>query len=124
MLFSQYGSFHRPQRGGTARCDVTAAIPFIQLLKEKVANGCIIDEATIKEREWQEATVFEAITKDKPTLAGFLRSLPVLEAPWDDAFHKQYCAGCSAENCDVCPNEEFRSNPDWWLSLDAEGAEL
>ena len=105
-------------------CDVTAAIQFIQLLKEKVANGCIIDEATIKERKQQEATVFEAITKDKPTLAGFLRSLPVLEAPWDDAFHKQYCAECAADNCDVCPNEAFRSNPEWWLSLDAEGAEL
>ena len=71
-----------------------------------------------------KGTVFATITKDAPTLAGFLRSLPVIEAPWDDAFHKQYCAGCGADNCDACPNEEFRSNPEWWLSLDAEGAEL
>lgn len=69
-------------------------------------------------------TVFEAITKDAPTLAGFLRSLPVLEAPWDDAFHKRYCAGCGKQDCDVCPNEEFRNNPEWWLSLVAEAAEL
>lgn len=69
-------------------------------------------------------TVFETIAKDLPTLAGFLRSLPVLEAPWDDAFHKRYCAGCGKQDCDVCPNEEFRNNPEWWLSLKAEGAEL
>lgn len=88
------------------------------VLKQRGALGM---EGTI---EQQEATVFQAITKDKPTLAGFLRSLPVLEAPWDDAFHKRYCAECGADNCDACQNEEFRSNPEWWLSLDAEGAEL
>ena len=27
-------------------------------------------------------TAFDAITKDKPTLAGFLRSLPCIEAPY------------------------------------------
>ncbi|MFG6330869.1 MAG: hypothetical protein K1W28_03405 [Lachnospiraceae bacterium] len=115
-------------RDAAERCfidhDATPALPFIQLLQEKIANGCVIDEATIKERKRQEATVFEAITKDKPTLAGFLRSLPVIEAPWDDTFHKRYCAGCGKQDCDVCPNEEFRSNPEWWLSLKAEGAEL
>ena len=35
-------------------------------------------------------TAFDAITKDKPTLAGFLRSLPCIEAPWDAAFQKRY----------------------------------
>lgn len=115
-------------REAAERCfndhDATPALPFIQLLQEKIANGCVIDEATIKERKQQEATVFEAITKDAHTLAGFLRSLPVIEAPWDDAFHKRYCAGCGKKDCDVCPNEEFRNNPEWWLSLKAEGAEL
>lgn len=107
-------------------CGVTATLPFIQLLKEKIANGCVIDEAIIKERERKKATVFEAITKDAQTLARVLGSLPVLEAPWDDAFHKQYCAGCDAENCDAenCPHNAFRNNPEWWLSLDAEAAEL
>ena len=76
-------------RDAAERCfndhDATPALPFIQLIQEKIANGCVIDEVTIKERKRQEATVFEAITKDKPTLAGFLRSIPVIEAPWDDA---------------------------------------
>lgn len=62
-------------------------------------------------------TAFDAITKDKPTLAGFLRSLPCIEAPWDAAFQKRYCSSCTAENCDACPNEQFRNNPEWWLSL-------
>lgn len=43
-------------------------------------------------------TAFDAITKDKPTLAGFLRSLPCIEAPWDAAFQKRYCSSCTAEN--------------------------
>ena len=63
---------------------------------------------------------FERITKDAATLAAFLRSLPVLDAPWDTAFHKRYCAACTADGCDDCPNEAFRSNPEWWLSLEAE----
>lgn len=42
-------------------------------------------------------TAFDAITKDKPTLAGFLRSLPCIEAPWDAAFQKRYCSSCTAE---------------------------
>ena len=91
------------------------------VVKQRVALG-MASAGTKPERK--KTTVFEAITKDKPTLAGFLRSLPVIEAPWDDAFHKQYCAGCGKQDCDVCPNEEFRNNPEWWLSLVAEAAEL
>lgn len=53
-------------------------------------------------------------------LGRFLRSLPVLEAPWDTEFQKRYCSGCVAENCDACPNERFRNNPEWWLSLEAD----
>ena len=70
--------------------------------------------------------VFHAITKDAPTLAAFLGSLPVLEAPWDDEFHKRFCSSCDAENCDAenCPNNAFRNNPAWWLALDASGVEL
>ena len=62
-------------------------------------------------------TAFDAITKDKPTLAGFLRSLPVIEAPWDGAFQERFCVECGADSCDDCPNEQFRNNPEWWLSL-------
>lgn len=54
-------------------------------------------------------TAFDAITKDKPTLAGFLRSLPVIEAPWDAAFQKRYCSSCTAENCDACKTDLRRS---------------
>lgn len=78
----------------------------------------------IADRKNGKQTVFEAVTKDAATLAGLLRSLPVLQAPWDTEFHKRFCSLCDAENCDTCPNEQFRSNPEWWLSLLAEGTEL
>lgn len=65
-------------------------------------------------------TNFEAIAAGAKELGRFLRSLPILDAPWDDEFHKRYCSGCAAENCDVCPNERFRNNPEWWLSLEAD----
>ena len=68
-------------------------------------------------------TAFDAITKEKHTLAGFLRSLPVIEAPWDAAFQKRYCSSRTAENCDACANEQFRNNPEWWLSLPAAEVE-
>ena len=68
-------------------------------------------------------TAFDAITKDKPTLAGFLRSLPVIEAPWDGAFQERFCVECGADSCDDCPNEQFRNNPEWWLSLPAAEVE-
>lgn len=42
------------------------------------------------------------------------------KAPWDTEFQKRYCSGCVAENCDACPNERFRNNPEWWLSLEAD----
>ena len=61
----------------------------------------------------KKGTVFEAVTKDAATLAALLGSLPVLEAPWDDEFHKRFCSSCDAENCDAenCPNNAFRNNP-------------
>lgn len=65
-------------------------------------------------------TNFEAITADAQGLGRFLRSIPILDAPWDTEFHKRYCSGCAAENCDACPNESFRNNPEWWLSLEAD----
>lgn len=71
----------------------------------------------------KKGTVFEAVTKDAATLAALLGSLPVLEAPWDAAFQKRYCSSCTAENCDACANEQFRNNPEWWLSLPAAEVE-
>lgn len=52
-------------------------------------------------------TNFEAITAGVQGLGRFLRSLPIIEAPWDTEFQKRYCSGCAAENCDACPNERF-----------------
>ena len=57
-------------------------------------------------------TNFEAITEGVQGLGRFLRSLPIIEAPWDTEFQKRYCSGC--------PNECFRNNPEWWLSLEAD----
>lgn len=28
------------------------------------------------------------------------------------------CAGCAAGNCDTCPNQLFRNDPRWWLTLE------
>ncbi len=96
---------------------VSEEMPCVEFIEERVANGCIIGEEVLNVRQF--ASVFDAITKDKPTLAGFLRSLPVIDAPWDAAFQKHYCSSCTAENCDACANEQFRNNPEWWLSLPA-----
>lgn len=84
-------------------------------------TGCIIGDEVLNVRQF--TSVFDAITKDKPTLAGFLRSLPVIEAPWDGAFQERFCVECGADSCDDCPNEQFRNNPEWWLSLPAAEVE-
>lgn len=100
---------------------VSEEMPCVEFIKERIANGCIISDEVLNVRQF--ASVFDAITKDKPTLAGFLRSLPCIEAPWDAAFQKRYCSSCTAENCDACANEQFRNNPEWWLSLPAAEVE-
>ena len=58
--------------------------------------------------------VFEKITESPETLAAFLGSIPAIETPWDDAFHRIYCSSCSAEDCDDCRRPE-RDSPLWWL---------
>lgn len=63
-------------------------------------------------------TIFNTITDSPSTLGGFLRALPIIEAPWDGEFQKRFCRTCKAEDCDACPNEKFRNNPEWWLSLE------
>lgn len=100
---------------------VSEEMPCVEFIKERIANGCIIGDEVLNVRQF--IAVFDAITKDKPTLAGFLRFLPCIEAPWDAAFQKRYCSSCTAENCDACENEQFRNNPEWWLSLPAAEVE-
>ena len=76
---------------------VSEEMPCVEFIKERIANGCIIGDEVLNVRQF--TSVFDAITKDKPTLAGFLRSFPVIEAPWDTEFQKRYCSGCAAEDC-------------------------
>lgn len=71
-------------------------------------------------REESPVTNFQRITRSPEALAAFLRDLPVISAPWDDAFHSRICDGCEAD-CDNCRREE-RDNPLWWLDLPAEAA--
>ena len=92
------------------------------VLKQRAALGMAYGEAKL-ECAQSDATAFDAITKDRHTLAGFLRSLPCIEAPWDTAFQKHYCSSCIKTDCDDCIHEEFRNNPEWWLSLPAAEVE-
>ena len=39
-------------------------------------------------------TQFEKITQSLETLAAFLEDLPVIDGPWDKAFHERFCANC------------------------------
>ena len=50
-------------------------------------------------------------------LGAFLGYLPCLEGPWDDAFHREFCDKCGAENGDTCPHKAERNRPAWWLGL-------
>lgn len=64
--------------------------------------------------------IYEELTESPETLGTFLKSLPVLDAPWDTAFQKTFCGECKEESCDNCPNGKYRNNPEWWLKLKAE----
>ena len=75
------------------------------VLKQRAALGMAYGGMKPKRATLDGVTAFDAITKDKPTLAGFLRSLPVIEAPWDGAFQERFCVECGADSCDDCPNE-------------------
>lgn len=64
--------------------------------------------------------IYDKLTESIETLGEFLKSLPVLESPWEREFQKLFCAGCNAENCENCRNEEYRNNPIWWLGIDTD----
>lgn len=64
---------------------------------------------------------FQRITASRETLAAFLGTIPAIETPWDDAFHRLYCSSCSAADCDDCRRPE-RDSPLWWLGLPAAEA--
>ena len=39
---------------------------------------------------------FQSITASPEALAAFLGSIPAIETPWDEAFHRLCCSSCSA----------------------------
>ena len=66
---------------------------------------------------------YEKITQSAESLARFLKSLPILDGPWDEMFEQRYCGGCHAErfdwNCNKnCPHKAERHNPMWWLEME------
>ena len=68
----------------------------------------------------EKTTNFANLTQSPEVLGAFLSSLPVLEGPWDEEFHRRYCDGCTRADCDGgegCPHSEQRNNPLWWLKL-------
>ena len=65
---------------------------------------------------------FQSITASPEALAAFHGSIPAIETPWDEAFHRLCCSSCSAADCDDCRRSE-RDNPLWWLGLPAAEVE-
>lgn len=68
-----------------------------------------------EQKEERTVNNYQQITKSMEALGAFLRSLPVVEGPWDTEFQARFCAVCPAENCDSCPHGAARNNPVWWL---------
>lgn len=58
---------------------VSEEMPCVEFIKERIANGCIIGDEVLNVRQF--TSVFDAITKDKPTLAGFLLQAVIM--PYD-----------------------------------------
>lgn len=71
-------------------------------------------------------TNFEKITTSPEALGELLASLTVIDSPWEDAFHKAFCADCGRENCygKCCPHQAERNNPTWWLKLGEKPGEV
>lgn len=68
--------------------------------------------------------IYDKLTESTKTLGEFLKSLSILDAPWDRAFQEKFCVGCSAKNCDNCQNEKYRNNPNWWLKQEIDDGEI
>ena len=60
---------------------------------------------------------FEKITETPEALGAFLESLTVINSPWEDGFHKAFCGTCGKTDCGICPHQDKRNNPLWWLKL-------
>ena len=62
---------------------------------------------------------FEKITETPEALGAFLESLTVINSPWEDGFHKAFCGTCGKTDCGICPHQDKRNNPLWWLTQEA-----
>ena len=52
-------------------------------------------------------TNFEKLTASLETLGAFLASIPTTGGPWDEAFRREFCAGCGQEDCEpTCPHQD------------------
>ena len=60
-------------------------------------------------------TNFEKVTASPEALGEFLASLAIATGPWDECFHRTFCADCGQTDCGTCPHEKERNNPTWWL---------
>ena len=66
-------------------------------------------------------TNFEKYTASFEMLEKLLKKVTSKgDKPWDCDFERIFCDECELENCpEVCPHEEERNNPGWWLGLEA-----
>ena len=67
---------------------------------------------------------FEKITETPEALDAFLESLTVINSPWEDGFHKAFCGTCGKTDCGICPHQDKRNNPLWWLKLGEKPGEV
>lgn len=99
---------------------VSEEMPCVEFIKERIANGCIISDEVLNVRQF--TSVFDAITKNNPPCG-----LPSFPSGHRSAVGRRIsrtlCVECGADSCDDCPNEQFRNNPEWWLSLPAAEVE-
>ena len=61
-------------------------------------------------------TNFDSITESPERLTEFLCSLPVIEGPWDEYFHKKYCKQCDLEECTQCKHGDQKERIAEWLT--------
>lgn len=76
-----------------ASTDVTTALPYIQLVKERIASGCVIEDTTIKEKNDPKPTNFEAITADAKELGRFFVPFRLLKRRGTRNFKSGIVAG-------------------------------
>lgn len=60
---------------------------------------------------------FQRITASREALAAFLGTIPAIETPWDDAFHRIYCSSCSAADCTPAEKVEIEYLFDFYKRL-------